>query len=170
MSTYINLADAKTHLRVDFSDDDTYIQSLCDLVEEVVLNEIKGSMPGEGTVTTDGTVALVGNESNFLDYLVGDTITVSGETVRTIATITDDTHLTVTLAFSTTDSDLTYIMHEGLPLTGGTTLPLALKHAMLLMVGHFYLIREPVIVGVNTGKVPYAFDFLIAPFKNYTIS
>jgi len=61
-----------------------------------------------GTVATAGTTALVGTSTNFTDYQVGDTITVSGETVRTIATITSDTALTVTLAFSTTASALTF--------------------------------------------------------------
>lgn len=61
-----------------------------------------------GTVTTAGTVTLTGSGTNFTDYEVGDTVTVEGETVRTIATITSDTVLTVTVAFSTTGSALTF--------------------------------------------------------------
>lgn len=52
-----------------------------------------------GTVTTL-TTTVTGTSTYFLDYQVGDTITVSGET-RTIATIPSNTSLTVTLAFST---------------------------------------------------------------------
>lgn len=61
-----------------------------------------------GTVQTAGTTALVGTNTHFTDYLVGGQITVSGETVRTIASITDDTHLTVTAAFSTTATGKTF--------------------------------------------------------------
>lgn len=61
-----------------------------------------------GTVATAGTVTLTGTGTFFTDYNVGDTILVSGETVRTIATITSDTVLTVTVAFSTTASALTF--------------------------------------------------------------
>lgn len=48
-------------------------------------------------------------------------------------------------------------------------IPKRLKHAMLLMVAHFYLVREPVIIGTITAKVPFGFEFLIHPFKNYAI-
>ena len=55
-----------------------------------------------GTVATTGTTALTGTSTNFTDYNVGDTVLVSGETVRTIATIPSDTSLTVTVAFTNT--------------------------------------------------------------------
>ncbi len=233
---YLIFDDVKQHLRaVDFDDDNLYIQNLIEMVEELVLTEIQGSVAGKGTiqtaitagagtVQTAASVSLVGTNTNFLDFSVGETITVSGETVRTIARITDDTHLTVTVAFSTTASGLTYsastiksvigtdtnfanyqvgdgitvegqtrriiaeiiddthlmvtksfslvnngliyTMHPGIP----SPIPLGLKQAMLLMIGHFYMIREPVMIGVNVTEVPYGFKYLIAPFKNYTIA
>jgi hypothetical protein len=65
----------------------------------------KSTAPNEpGTVATTGTTTLTGTGTNFNDYAVGDKIVVSGETVRTIATITSDMSLTVTVAFSNTAS------------------------------------------------------------------
>lgn len=61
-----------------------------------------------GTVTTAGTTTLTGSSTYFTDYEVGDKILVSGETVRTIATITSDTSLTVTVAFSTSVASLSF--------------------------------------------------------------
>jgi len=61
-----------------------------------------------GTVATTATTTLTGTSTYFTDYAVGDTIVVSGETVRTIDTITSDTSLTVTVAFSNTASSLTF--------------------------------------------------------------
>lgn len=61
-----------------------------------------------GTVATNGTTTLTGTSTHFTDYRVGDQILVSGQTVRTIATITDDTTLTVTVAFSGTNSGKTF--------------------------------------------------------------
>lgn len=61
-----------------------------------------------GTVATTGTTTLTGTGTYFTDYQVGDQILVSGETVRTIATITSDTVLTVTAAFSNTASGKTF--------------------------------------------------------------
>jgi hypothetical protein len=67
------------------------------------------SAPEEaGTVATVGTTALTGTGTYFTEYSVGDTIVVSGETVRTIATIVSDTSLTVTPAFTNTASSLTF--------------------------------------------------------------
>lgn len=62
----------------------------------------------EGTVSTTGTTALAGVDTFFTDYRVGDTITVYGETARTIASIVSDTSLTVTVAFSNTASSLNF--------------------------------------------------------------
>lgn len=61
-----------------------------------------------GTVATTGTTTLTGTSTYFTDFEVGDTILVSGETVRTIVTITSDTVLTVTVAFTNTASSLTF--------------------------------------------------------------
>lgn len=61
-----------------------------------------------GTVATTGTTTLTGSSTYFTDYNVGDRITVDGESVRTIDTITSDTSLTVTVAFSNTASGKTF--------------------------------------------------------------
>lgn len=64
----------------------------------------KSRAPSEpGVVSTSGTT-LTGTNTYFLDYKSGDMILVDGETPRTIDTILSDTSLTVTSAFSNTDS------------------------------------------------------------------
>lgn len=70
----------------------------------------KETAPNEpGTVATTGTTTLTGTSTFFTDYQVGDKLTVSGETERTIDTITSDTVLTVTVAFANTASGKTFI-------------------------------------------------------------
>ena len=72
---------------------------------------------GIGTVTTNGTTTLAGTETNFTNiFKPGDTITVHGETVRTIASIASDTSLTVTSTFSTSASGLSYTLTGGIRL------------------------------------------------------
>ena len=72
-------------------------------------SSFKTTYPNEpGTVATTGTTTLTGTSTFFEDYRVGDKILVSGETVRTIATIASDTSLTVTVAFSNTASSKTF--------------------------------------------------------------
>lgn len=76
---------------------------------KTMFKSCKDSNPDEpGTVATTATTTLTGTGTNFTDYRVGDKINVSGETVRTIATITSDTVLTVTVAFSNTATGKTF--------------------------------------------------------------
>lgn len=82
------------------------------------LLQVTQATTGTGTVATNGTTTLTGTSTQFLNtFKVGDTITVSGETIRTIATIASNTSLTVTVAFSTTASSLSYTLTGGDRLT-----------------------------------------------------
>ena len=64
---------------------------------------------GAGTVSTSQTTDLNGTGTTFLtDFAVGDTIIVTGETIRSIAAITSNTHLTVTVAFQNITTDISY--------------------------------------------------------------
>lgn len=161
---YVTLEEAKDHIRVDYSDDDIYITDLISVAETAVLNEIKGHIPGDGTVATSGT-ALTGTDTNFLDFKAGDIIKVYGETNRTIASITSNTALSVTVAFSASDSGLSYVI-EPTPLVS-SVLPTPIKQAILLMVGHLYNQREPVIVGTAATNLPLSLEYLLAPYKTW---
>jgi len=173
MSNYITLQEAKTHLRVDFEDDDIYIQDLVSMVEEFVIQDIQGEAHYNisGTITTAATTALTGVDTNFTSYKVGDIIKVDGDTSRIISSITDDITGTVSAPFSGVLTEAKYRAYTGIPqLKEDGTMPLQLKHAMLILLGHFYMIREPVLVGVNTYKVPFSYDMLIGIYKHYTIA
>ncbi len=93
---------------------------------------------GAGTVTTNGTVNLVGSGTSFTTfYHVGDTILVNGETARIVNSITDNTHLAVTGAFSTSASSLAYMRagttNVSVQVGGtgvGTTAPQAALHVV----------------------------------------
>ena len=71
--------------------------------------ESEGSHTGVGTVATNGTTTLTGTSTTFeRSFVVGDTISVAGETDRVVASITSDTELVVTAVFSTTASGLAF--------------------------------------------------------------
>jgi uncharacterized phage protein (predicted DNA packaging) len=53
---------------------------------------------------------------------------------------------------------------------GEGNLPLRLVQAMEILIAHFYLVREPVALGVSAVKIPFTFEWLISPFKNYTVA
>jgi hypothetical protein len=165
--SYITLEEAKDHCRIDYSDDDHYVEALIDVAEASIVNEITGPWAGVGTVTTVATTALTGDDTTFLKYKVGDSIKVDGESSRVIATITSDTALTVTSAFANTDIGLCFVITPS-PLESGV-LPKPLKQAMLLLIGHLYNQREPVIIGSSAVKIPHTIDMLIAPYKNWVV-
>lgn len=43
--------------------------------------------------------------------------------------------------------------------------PVAIKHAALMLIAHLFENRETVIVGTNAQALPFAVDVLIAPFR-----
>ena len=167
---YITLDQAKDHIRVDHTDDDIYITELIDVCETSILNEIAGVILVSGTVTTNGTTALTGDSSaSFLSQVkAGDSIKVQGETSRIVGAVTSDTALTVTVAFSTSLGSLTYVITPS-PLVSGV-LPMPIKQAILLLIGHLYNQREPVIIGTSAVKIPNTLEFLIAPYKNWVVA
>lgn len=71
--------------------------------------QVYTTVTGFGTVTTNKTTALSGVGTTFLTtFKAGDTVTVSGETARIVDTVSSDTSLTVTVAFSNTASAKSY--------------------------------------------------------------
>lgn len=79
---------------------------------QLFVDQSPGLAAGAGTVTTNGTINLVGSGTNFLSRRVGDQIYVNTETVRVIASIATDTALTVTSAFSTSTAGLSYQAYD----------------------------------------------------------
>jgi len=73
---------------------------------------------GIGTVTTNGTVNIVGVGTKFTqNFSPAQAILISGETSKTILSVEDDTHLTLTLPCSTSVSGLSYSVYSGPILT-----------------------------------------------------
>ena len=50
----------------------------------------------------------------------------------------------------------------------GGVLPMPLYQAILLMTGHLYATREPVMVGVSVAKCPFTLEYLLYPYKTWT--
>ena len=171
-ATYITLAQAKKHLRVDFDADDTIINDLSELAEEYVITDIQGQAHHkiEGTISITTNKNITGVGTNFTDFKSGDVIKPVGVYSRIIDAITDDETATVTVDWAQTLTEVEYNVYTGIPgLMADGELPLRIKQAMLLMLGHFYMLREPYIIGTSIKEVPKGYNDLIAPYKNYTI-
>ncbi len=171
MSKYVTAEDARSHLRVDFHDDDTYIQGLCDMAEAMVGMEIGEDLDvvrkviyyGQCDTTADSDQVDIGRTWTE-DELVGYSITLDldEEETHDITANTTAGVLTLDDDVGETDTDVEFRIWE-------TGIPLPLKHAILLLIGHLYMLREPVVVGVNVSEVPMSFKYLLAPYKNWTV-
>ncbi len=49
----------------------------------------------------------------------------------------------------------------------GGSLPAPIVHAMLLIIGNFYMNRESVSVA-NLSNIPFSYEYLIGLYKNYS--
>lgn len=81
--------------------------------------------------------------------------------------IADDSYITdlITVAQDSVSQHLDIALEE---LEAGGTLPPAIIHAMLLMIGNLYTNREPVTFG-TVVKIPYTYEYLIGLYKHYEI-
>lgn len=77
---------------------------------------------------------------------------------------TDDMYL-IAVAEDSVSKHLDIALDE---LEVGGTLPPAIIHAMLLMIGNLYANREPVSYG-TVVKIPYSYEYLIGLYRKYTI-
>lgn len=51
----------------------------------------------------------------------------------------------------------------------GTNMPLGVKQGILLLAAHLYTTRQPVSYG-QPYKIPYTFEFLLNPYRFYTVN
>lgn len=57
---------------------------------------------------------------------------------------------------------VTYVAGYG---PAGDDVPAAIRHAMLLLIGHWYEHRESVVIGTSTVQVPLAVQALLGPYR-----
>ena len=175
----VTLAEAKTHLRVDFSNDDNYINDLIDLAQELIEEYCN--------------VAIYEQVLTF-NLLRGPIIHVDSLTVSSIKYF-DTNNVQQTWASSNYDVDknssppriypsdnsvddfpdladrifpieITY--KAGLLDSQTALTPKILKQACYLLIGQFYENRQPVIVGRSVSQIPMTVKFLLDKHKVQT--
>lgn len=170
----VSLADAKAHLRVEDSTDDTLITSLISTAGEIV-EEYTGTY-----LSSCSFIYYADRFSSVMKIHVGP-----GVRINEVEYIKDD-GTTNTWASSNYHVDLlSYPMRvqfEDLPTgvddrvhavrikgdAGYTTVPSALKSAMLLIIGHLYEHRKDVLVGIQSAPLVHGAKYLMDKFKPST--
>ena len=179
----VTTAEAKSHMRIDISDDDTLIDSYIAAARYYIEGRTRRALVAQ---TWDYTLEEFPTDAielpiqpvssvSYVNY-----VNSSGSTVSWADTSTSPETPYWTL---TTDGprskiipnyNLTWptIRSHGNAITvrfvaGYSTLPSDIKQAVLLLVSHFYEMREPVIAGpgMTVVNVPFAVDALLSAYE-----
>ena len=170
----VSTSEAKSHLRVDTTADDTYIGTLITVARQNVESHLRRSLinqtwevirlpkPPLASVTSIKYTDDEGNESTYssANYVV-DTDTEPGRVVLK----SGQTWPAVTLA-AANGVRVRYVAGYG---AAGSNVPQAIRQAILLVIGSLYENREDVLVaqGVSIGVLPFGVVALLAPYRIY---
>jgi uncharacterized phiE125 gp8 family phage protein len=172
----ISLSEAKDHLRVTSTDDDTYITSLIKVARQHV-----------EVVTSRALITQTWDY--FLDSF-SDEMEIPKAPLQSVTSIkyidTDGNTQTLSTSVYTVDADsdpgkVLLAYNQSWPSVrsvnhavtirfdagygAATDVPEPIRQAMLLLIGHYYENRQQVIVGTITASLPMAVDALLAPYK-----
>lgn len=178
-SALISTADLKTHLRVDGSDDDTFIDGLLSAATDM-LEGPNGILGGKaiGAQTWKYTTGRVsGSAALYLPITPATAITsikyYDADNVQQTATTGDfDFYSNEDQAFIKPKTGNAWAAMysradavEVVYTAGFATIPDTLTHALKLIVGHLYENREAVITGTITAELPLAVDVMVSLHK-----
>lgn len=179
----ITTAEAKTHLRVDISDDDTYIDTLVSAARQYVEQHTRRALITQTwDLWTD-------------DFPDGDALPLGMAPLQSVTHVkyVDNTGATATMTATdyVVDSydepgkivlkgsaawpsatlqevngvNVRFVAGYG---TASTSVPQPILHAMKLLIGHWYENREQVVVtGAVPKSVPFAVESLLMPYRVY---
>lgn len=177
-TTPVTTAEAKAHLRVDHSTEDTLIGSLVQAATDH-LDGYSGIL-GRCLVTQTWRQDFDSFERNMRLPLLAAGIT-SAVYVDDNAAETTITSTNYELQADDLGSFVRFIDDYAFPsglaetralrvtFTAGygaaAAVPAAIKAAILLLVGHWYFNREAVVVGIAPAELPMAVNALLAPYR-----
>ena len=177
----LTVAEAKLHLRVDISDDDTYIGTLITAAREWVENYLDRTL-----ITTQLILRAAEFPTEELE-LARPPMATAGTATAVVITYTLADTTTATLSTALYRVDRTTTPGNVAPVINGTwpsdviedanavavtywagygptsaSVPATIRHAMLMLIGHWYESRSTVLVGVTSKPLEFAVESLLA--------
>ena len=177
----LTVAEAKLHLRVDTTEDDTYIGTLITAAREWVENYLDRTL-----ITTQLILRAAEFPTEELE-LARPPMVASGTATAVVITYTLADTTTATLSTALYRVDRTTTPGNVAPVINGTwpsdviedanavavtywagygptsaSVPATIRHAMLMLIGHWYESRSTVLVGVTSKPLEFAVESLLA--------
>lgn len=177
----LTVAEAKLHLRVDISDDDAYIGTLITAAREWVENYLDRTL-----ITTQLILRAAEFPTEELE-LPRPPMATAGTATAVVITYTLANTTTATLSTALYRVDRTSTPGNVAPIINGTwpsdviedanavavtyyagygptsaSVPATIRHACLMLIGHWYESRSTVLVGTISKPIEFAVESLLA--------
>lgn len=178
----VTTAEAKTHMRVSTSDDDTYVGTLITVARKHVENIVGRALINQ---TWNYYLPCFPYDAGYIEIPIGNLSSVSSikytnssnsETTWTASNYIVDTYNTpgrIVLAYNQTwpsfvekpvnAVNIEFVAGYG---SSAANVPEGIKHAMLLLIEHWFNNRE-MLTDLNMKEIPETVNALLSPYRIY---
>jgi len=155
--SFVQLTEAKLHLRVDGTDEDALIGLYINAAEQAAVKAMDRGVYADGTaLQTAITAAPAALTAATTAYTAA---------VTAADAMTDTTEQTAALQVAETAYMRAQVAYR--QAFDGIVVNDTIKAAVLLTTAHLYANREDVVVGASVAALPNGADCLLQPFKVY---
>ena len=155
--SFVQLAEAKLHLRVDGTDEDALIGLYINAAEQAAVKAMDRGVYADGTALQTAMTAAPA-------ALTAATVAKEAA-VAAAEAMTDSTEKVAALQVAETAYMRAQVAYR--QVFDGIVVNDQIKAAVLLTVGHLYANREDVVAGASVAALPNGADYLLQPFKVY---
>ena len=155
--SFVTLAEAKLHLRVDGNDEDALIGLYINAAEQSAVSLLDRGVYVDGTALTAAKAAAPGaldTACAAYDAAIEAAEAMTDDALQAAATQTaENAWLKACVTYRQT--------------MDGMVVNDTIRAAVLLIVGHLFANRENVVAGVSVAQLPNGAEWLLQPYKVY---
>lgn len=157
--SFVQLAEAKLHLRVDSADEDALIGVYITAAEQMAMALLDRGVYADGTALGVAKAAAPGE--------LDTAIAAYESAIAAAEALADET--AIAAAIQTAGNGLLRAKVAYRQAMDGMVVNEAIKAAVLMIVGHLFVNREDVVAvaGVSVAQLPNGAEWLLQPYKVY---
>lgn len=155
--SFVQLAEAKLHLRVDGTDEDALIGLYINAAEQAAIKALDRGVYVDGTALGVAKAAAPGE--------LDTAIAAYESAIAAAEALADESAKAASIQTAGNGLLRAKVAHRHA--MDGMVVNEAIKAAVLLIVGHLYANREDVVAGVSVAQMPNGAEWLLQPYKVY---